>query len=186
MFLICFFPLYIWERKQFRNRNELFRQQLKEKYGVQDVNIASMIHIINELLKLQKQEQNTIEKRQKKRLIEDLDLLICKNSKGYVYFVMEFGNQTIKIGKADNPYQRILKGFGVKIPYRLELLYLLRSDNPLMTERLFHEYFKSKRVNGEWFNLKPEDVAWIRAADYPIHIYRSLQKSHEVNQDFVY
>lgn len=176
MFMVCFVPLYFWERKQSHKRMELHRQQLKEQYGVQDVSVAIIIDIINQLLIFQKQKLTPSEKKRKKRLIEELDMLICESSvKGYVYFLKEYGNQTVKIGKTNNPYDRILKAFGVKFPNRIELLYLLRSNEPLVTERLFHQQFKSKHVDGEWFMLEPEDMEWIRAADYPISIYKSMQ-----------
>lgn len=174
-FIIVFTPLYLWQRKESRMRNEAYLQQLKEKYRVQDINMARMIDIINQLLQYQKQVLTPAEKKQKKQFITTLDRLLSQSPvKGYVYFVKEYGTQTIKIGKANNPYLRILKGFGVKIPTRLELLYLLRSDHPFMTERLFHKYFETKRVNGEWFNLDPEDIKWIQDGNYPIHIYNSM------------
>lgn len=181
IFLCLFTPIYFWERKQYHARNEVYREQLKEKYRIYDASLVQIIDIINQLLLLQKHGLTPNEKRQKKQLIDDLDQLLCESSaKGYVYFVKEYGNKTVKIGKAINPYARILKGFGVKIPYQLELLYLLRSENPILTEGLFHEYFKMKRINGEWFDLQSEDLDWIRAGDYPIQFYQSIEESVEI------
>ncbi|WP_139168452.1 GIY-YIG nuclease family protein [Fictibacillus solisalsi] len=41
-------------------------------------------------------------------------------------------------------------------------------------EKLFHQYFRPKRVHGEWFHLSNEDVQWIISQRYPSSIMASL------------
>ena len=173
-FILFFAPIYMWYQRQTRKQYELSRQRLKERYGIQNEEVLQLVVVMNKLLDLNKQQLSLQEKRQKKTLIEKVNQLVSNAGEGYVYFVKEHANGTVKIGKALNPYQRILKGFGVKIPFQLELLYLIRSDKPLVTEKLFHEHFRENQINGEWFRLSQADMDWITKGDYTLEIYESL------------
>ena len=66
---------------------------------------------------------------------------------GYVYFVQEHMNGSFKIGKTKNRHQ---------------------------TEVAFHKYFYSKRLEGEWFALSKEDLAWIRSNKYTDEINQTI------------
>jgi hypothetical protein len=60
-----------------------------------------------------------------------------------------------KIGLSTNPKIRV-KGFSGK------LLYCFPADDVLEAERKLHEYFSSRRLKGEWFDLTKTDIARIK------------------------
>ncbi len=78
---------------------------------------------------------------------------------GYVY-VLE-GNGTYKIGRAKDPVKRS-ELLAIQLPYKVNLLFTIPASNPRSLEADLHEHFADKRLNGEWFDLSPEDVAYIR------------------------
>lgn len=79
---------------------------------------------------------------------------------GYVY-VLKSDSGHYKIGKTANPEDRI-KTFGVKLPMEVEYLVLIQSHNYHQLEARFHQQFKHKRVNGEWFNLSTADLIYLQ------------------------
>lgn len=77
---------------------------------------------------------------------------------GYVYLIR--GGGYYKIGKARDLDARI-KWFEIKLPFEVELVLSIRSEDYSALERELHTAFEHKRTNGEWFALTEEDVAWI-------------------------
>lgn len=80
---------------------------------------------------------------------------------GYVYLLRAHSG-LYKIGFTKNPDHRI-ETFSVKLPFEVEFEALINTDNMHQLERGLHVMFDDKRVNGEWFNLSPEDVAYIKS-----------------------
>jgi hypothetical protein len=80
---------------------------------------------------------------------------------GYVYLIQSVTGHH-KIGRSVNPHNR-LKTFGVLLPFEIEYIALIKSDDHIGLERYLHDKFASQRVNGEWFNLDPEDVEYFKA-----------------------
>lgn len=78
---------------------------------------------------------------------------------GYVY-VLE-GNDTFKIGRAKDPTKRS-ETLATQLPYPVELLCSVWSEDCKALEAELHERYASKRLNGEWFDLSPDDVAYIQ------------------------
>lgn len=68
-----------------------------------------------------------------------------------------------KIGRAIDPNNR-LKTFHVMLPFEVEFDCLIKSDDSeyVTLERSLHKRFADKRINGEWFALDSDDVAYIR------------------------
>jgi hypothetical protein len=81
--------------------------------------------------------------------------------KGYVYLIRSVTGH-YKIGYSRNPDDR-LRTFSVKLPFEVEFEHLIPSDDMRADERMLHEKFEDKHVNGEWFDLAPEDVAYIKS-----------------------
>lgn len=79
---------------------------------------------------------------------------------GYVYLIRsETGYY--KIGRTTDPDDRILT-FSVKLPFEVEYDCLIRSPDHAAMETTLHNRFAHKRVNGEWFALDADDVAYMR------------------------
>ena len=69
----------------------------------------------------------------------------------------EFG---YKVGKSDNPVNRG-QAIGLTLPFETELIKTFIIDSgreALAIEAAIHEYFKYKKIRGEWFNLNDNDL----------------------------
>lgn len=83
--------------------------------------------------------------------------------KGYVYLIRAIEpNSHYKIGLSKEPVTRIEK-LDVKLPFPVEVIHLIKTDNMRGLELSLHEKYADKRVNGEWFALTDADVLEIRA-----------------------
>lgn len=79
---------------------------------------------------------------------------------GFVYLL--HSNGVYKIGKALNLEARVLQISPV-MPHPLELIHSIESDDYDQLELKLHNMFGHARLNGEWFNLSPTDVEYIRS-----------------------
>ena len=80
---------------------------------------------------------------------------------GYVYLIKsETGHY--KIGRTNNPDNR-MRAFGIKLPFRVHYEHLIKSKDMCALETELHQRFAQKRLDGEWFNLSDEDVAYIKS-----------------------
>lgn len=79
-----------------------------------------------------------------------------KQENGYVYFI-ESDSGYIKIGKTFNLKTR-MKSLKNASPHNLKLLCYIKSDEYSELEMIFHKKFSEKRVNGEWFDIKIDNV----------------------------
>jgi hypothetical protein len=80
---------------------------------------------------------------------------------GYVYLIKSPSGH-YKIGRAIDPHDRV-RTFGVQLPFEVEIIALIQTDDYVRLEKSLHAYFESQRVNGEWFNLSPADVEYIKS-----------------------
>jgi hypothetical protein len=87
-----------------------------------------------------------------------------KDRSGYVYLLRAHKpfEECYKIGRTKDPKRRF-KDFGVKLPYRVEVVALIYAFDAYQLEANCHTYFEDKRVEGEWFRLNPSDVEMFRA-----------------------
>lgn len=79
---------------------------------------------------------------------------------GYVYLIQS-PTGAYKIGKSNNPDDRV-HTFEVKLPFEIEYICKIRTDDMHRLESDLHWKFSEKRINGEWFNLSPDDVEYIK------------------------
>jgi hypothetical protein len=79
---------------------------------------------------------------------------------GYVYLIAA-SNGTYKIGRTKNPNDR-MKTFGLRLPFAVEYLAVIPTDDMYILEKELHRRFKKKRLNGsEFFQLDSDDIAYI-------------------------
>ncbi|MDP3879500.1 MAG: GIY-YIG nuclease family protein [Dehalococcoidales bacterium] len=75
---------------------------------------------------------------------------------GYVY-LMKSG-RFYKIGNSKNVERRNYE-IGIKLPEDLTVLHKIRTDDPVGIENYWHNRFKDRRRQGEWFDLSIKDVS---------------------------
>lgn len=101
---------------------------------------------------------------------------------GYIYLVKAIEPQThYKIGRSQNPQKRI-ESMGVKLPYPIEVICLIETENMFELEKQLHQHFDSKRVNGEWFKLDEEDIDYIKGVEWKAYVskrYSEMLKNGE-------
>ncbi len=79
---------------------------------------------------------------------------------GFVYVIKGVGTPWYKIGVSISPVSRI-KNIAAKAPFRCELIHSIAVDDTYGVEGVLHDFFASKRVEGEWFTLDEDDVSMV-------------------------
>jgi hypothetical protein len=82
-----------------------------------------------------------------------------RSRRGYVYLIKSY-DDFYKIGQATNPKARVLS---FQLPYKPKLIHTIPVSDMDWSERYLHRRFAGKRVDGEWFALDSQDVAYIRS-----------------------
>lgn len=79
----------------------------------------------------------------------------------YVYVIRD-ANVTgfYKIGKTTNPNRR-LNRFGVKLPFDVQIIFVIKTPDHHSLEYGLHTKFADRRVSGEWFDLGFDDLDYI-------------------------
>ncbi len=75
---------------------------------------------------------------------------------GFVYLIKGHPGE-YKIGRT-NFVDRRISELGATFPIEQELVHEIKTDDPSGVEAYWHKRFESKRMRGEWFNLKLDDV----------------------------
>lgn len=83
-----------------------------------------------------------------------------KVESGYVYLIRS-EQGAYKIGKSKNAERRI-SAMGVKLPFPIEPIQIIKTDDMNNLEAQLHYKFIEKRIEGEWFNLAPDDIEYIK------------------------
>ncbi|GEM_PF-3769110 len=86
---------------------------------------------------------------------------------GYVYIFKDIEiSQRYKIGRTNHPRRR-LNNFGVKLPFKTEVIYIFRTNHAVDAERYLHDRYAKSRKRGEWFSLSPAQLAEIKQLGKP-------------------
>lgn len=87
---------------------------------------------------------------------------------GYVYLLQDVDvTGFYKIGYTNNPERRLNK-FGVELPFKTQVVDIIRTDDARLLERTLHRRYADKRRKGEWFDLTASEVTEIRNLDIGI------------------
>jgi hypothetical protein len=74
---------------------------------------------------------------------------------GHVYLLKH--DKVFKIGKSIDAARRY-KDIKVQMPHRTEEVHVIETDDPSGIEAYWHNRFRDKRLEGEWFALSTDDV----------------------------
>jgi hypothetical protein len=84
-------------------------------------------------------------------------------ARGYVYLLRsETGHY--KIGKTKDPENR-LATFSVKLPFPVAYEHVIATPDMASLEKSLHLQFEHRRINGEWFVLDDDEIAYIKSLD---------------------
>jgi hypothetical protein len=75
---------------------------------------------------------------------------------GFVYLIKS--GRHYKIGRTNSLGRRQWE-LSIKIPIPPKTIHYIETDDPVGLETYWHKRFDSKRGEGEWFDLSPDDVA---------------------------
>lgn len=103
--------------------------------------------------------------------------------RGYVYLIGSSRFGWYKIGKSRKVNIRI-ENIGILLPFRIQIFAVWKSTSHDLVEKLFHEKYADKWINGEWFSLDKKELDKIIDAEPPfdaIRIYPSPE-----NDEIVY
>lgn len=79
--------------------------------------------------------------------------------KGYVYFVGMRNNESlVKIGHTKRDVQARINSMQTSTPFKLVLLYKVKSNDCLWLEKKLHDHFIRQRYRGEWFKINHNEV----------------------------
>ena len=98
-----------------------------------------------------------------------------------VYFVKHKTMKPIKIGVTSNLTKR-LQALRVSCPYGLDLIGRILSPEPKELESKLHKRLKSKRLNGEWFDISLSKL--IKILNSLPKIEKQLKEEQDVQASF--
>ncbi len=78
---------------------------------------------------------------------------------GYVYLFKS--GKYYKIGRSNAPGRRVYE-LAIQLPERIVTVHTIKTDDPVGIEQYWHQRFSERRKNGEWFELRREDVSAFR------------------------
>jgi hypothetical protein len=82
-----------------------------------------------------------------------------KFESGYVY-LLQFGSD-YKIGSS-NSVERRFREIKTQMPHDGTIIHSIETGDPLGIEAYWHNFFKEKRMKGEWFKLATSDVKYFK------------------------
>jgi hypothetical protein len=78
---------------------------------------------------------------------------------GFVY-LMKSGKH-FKIGRSNCAERREFE-LRIQLPEKIKLVHKIKTDDPVGIEKYWHDRFKNKHKNGEWYELSSSDIKAFR------------------------
>jgi len=78
---------------------------------------------------------------------------------GYVY-LLSFGEE-YKIGSSSN-VERRFREIKTQMPYEGKIIHTITTGDPAGIEAYWHQYFRAKRLKGEWFKLSASEIKYFK------------------------
>jgi hypothetical protein len=78
---------------------------------------------------------------------------------GFVYLIKS--GKFYKIGSTNNPDRRQYE-IRLQLPEKVHHIHSIETDDPSGIEAYWHNRFRAKRLQGEWFNLSSIDIKIFR------------------------
>lgn len=139
-------------------REEIFHQQRAEEERIAELERREELRREKE----EKERQRKLKLQQEKERIKyEKRLQNADRYAGFVYLVRSEGGY-YKIGRTKNPANRI-KTFKVKLPFEIEYVAIIQTNDMYALEKELHKKYKPKKVNGEWFSLNDDDLNYIKS-----------------------
>lgn len=79
------------------------------------------------------------------------------SSVGFVCLLKHGSRREYKIGRTNNVIRREGE-ISLQLPEKLQPVHYIETDDPTGVESYWHNRFADKRMEGEWFELSPQDV----------------------------
>ncbi len=137
------FPSHSTMRVRLGNKNKLLQTVLD--YARSNGYSAEKISILEEAITPEKSET----------MLDDSK----GGNSGFVY-LMKSGKY-YKIGMTNSPDRRQYE-IGLHLPEAIQPIHSIETDDPSGIEAYWHNRFKDRRLNGEWFELSASDVRIFR------------------------
>lgn len=122
------------------DRAKFIKSYCEEKGGMDDVVEICLPHIKPE------------------PLVSD-DIELGFHLTGYVYLLKS--GKYYKIGSTNNPDRRQYE-IGLQLPEKIHHIHSIETDDPSGIEAYWHNRFREKRMEGEWFDLQASDIKIFR------------------------
>lgn len=87
------------------------------------------------------------------------------NIPGQIYVLMA-DNGKYKIGRGKDGIGRV-GILSTQLPYKIKVVLMRDTSDSILAEKMLHKMFGNKRLNGEWFDLIPDDIETIRNTKLP-------------------
>ncbi len=81
---------------------------------------------------------------------------------GYLYLIHCVGFPYYKIGVTTREPQSRVRALQTGMPFELELEYAVQVPDIYREEEMLHDAYKDNHVRGEWFNLTPAELEYLK------------------------